>query len=243
MLAITNRGKTLQATEEEIYAACCFSSLAALYPNITHELRGKLSNIVLHLELLRETQQPADPGLAPRQVPLAEIALEEVYAFNRTLQCLLDLMQAPQGSNRGFDIVPVLRGLGVLAEAQAKRQRISATLTLPAEPQPVSGEISEIRQALLALILFVMADIPTGGSLAIQAVNDGERLWVTLEEGPRATEQRSATFLEAAAVANDQRRLELFVAQSILSRHGGALQISAPAGGAPSVRLSLPLAR
>lgn len=242
MLATRKGGKSLQASEDEIYAASCFSSLATLYPNITHELRGKLSNIVLHLELLREMQDVALPHQEGAQ-PLAEIALAEVYAFNRALQCLLDLMQPPQEAHRSFDVVPVLHGLTVLCEAQAKRQRITATVTLPPEPQPINGDMNEIRQAVMGLILFVMAGIPAGGALTIRAIREADQICLALEEGPRGADKPSGGFIEPPASGAEQQHLALFVAQSVISRHGGTLQVSTPATGVPAVHVSLPLHR
>jgi hypothetical protein len=240
MLASKKGGNSPGASEDEIHAACCFSSLVALYPNITHELRGKLSNIVLHLELLRESPERPSPE-RDATVPLAEIALDEVYAFNHALQCLLDLMQPLQESSRTFDLVPVLKGLGVLTEAQAKRQRISAIFDVPADPQPIIGNVNEIRHVLVSLILFVMADIPAAGSLSVKAGRDGGWVWVTIE-GRSGTGSNGAGSTDPPPMAAEQRRLHLLVAHSVISRHGGALEVSTPAVS-PAVRLSLPVGR
>jgi signal transduction histidine kinase len=246
MLASNKDGESLAASEEEMYAASCYSSLATLYPNITHELRGKLSNIVLHLELLRETQEegPLNNDVAQRQKPLAEIALQEIYTFNHILQCLLDLMQPAQEWTRSVDLVQMLEDLSLLAEAQAKRQRLTLTLELPGAPQQIKGNAVQLRQALMSLILLAMADVPSAGSLLIKVLPKDQHLHVAILEGSRVSGQEGKkSLMDPPPMAAEQRHLALFAAKSIITRHGGSLEVAASPGTATAVRLSLPLSR
>lgn len=246
MLASNKGSESLAASEEEIYAASCYNSLATLYPNVTHELRGKLSNIVLHLELLRETQESAAPNsdATERQKPLAEIALQEVYTFNHLLQCLLDIIQPAQEWVRSVDLVQMLEDLGLLAEAQAKRQRLTLTLELPGAPQQIKGNAIQLRQALISLILLAMADVPSAGSLLIKALPKDEHLHVAILEGPRVSGQEGKkSLMDPPPMATEQRHLALFTARAIITRHGGSLEVAAAPGTSTAVRLSLPLGR
>lgn len=188
---------------------------------LAHNFNNSLAAILGYTELLlRETE---DDTTRRRLGVIRQVALEAAATVRRLQEFIA---QQPQVAFGPVALGPLISEALALTEPrwrdEAERQgvRIAVTRELEAAP-PVEGNVVELRDVFVRLILGAAAAMPRGGALAVRAWGEDSG-WVYVDVSDTATGAR-----------------DLADVTRIIERHGGSLDVSRYPGTGTTVRLRL----
>ena len=109
---------------------------------------------------------------------------------------------------------------------------------------PVSGDASQLQQAVIALAANAIDAMPSGGVLAIRARNEGSDVLIEVKDtGVGIPPENLARIFEPFFTTKEVGRgtgLGLAVCYGILTEHGGTLDVQSTVGAGTTFTISLP---
>jgi signal transduction histidine kinase len=224
----------------------------AVLANISHEFRTPLSAQLASIELLLDQIERLTPAQA-RELLLAlqRGTLRLTHLIDNLLESVR--VESGQGAIRGVpvDVAEVvadaLETLRPLLDQRGQRVAVELGAALP----PVKGERTRLVQVLVNLLANSNKFAPAGSTISIRAAGapDGVTLWVA-DEGPGLPAERGPELFDpfVRSIAGEEPEengfgLGLFIAKSIVERHGGRIEARPAAEGRPAaVGIILPRA-
>jgi signal transduction histidine kinase len=235
--------KALGQDATQLAAAEKRDLLARLLGRLAHEIRNPLSSLDIHVQLLEEDLGALAPQMREKLNPRLEIIHGELHRLEGIVERFLRL-----AGPSGLDLEPV--GISKIAahvcellrpEAAAREIEI-ATLMEDALPQVMADPV-RLTQALLNLVINAMQAIERKGRIAVIAsVVDSKLAVAVRDNGPGIEPEKLASIFDPYFTTKSEGSgLGLWIAQQIVTAHGGALQAqNAPDRGAVFTML-LPL--
>ena len=235
--------KALGQDATQLAAAEKRDLLARLLGRLAHEIRNPLSSLDIHVQLLEEDLGAMAPQLREQLNPRLEIIHGELHRLEGIVERFLRL-----AGPSGLDLEPV--GISKIAmhvcellrpEAAAREIEISTRVedSLPR----VMADPVRLTQALLNLVINAMQAVERKGRIEVIAeVVDGKISVAVCDDGPGIQPEELALIFDPYFTTKSEGSgLGLWIAQQIVSAHGGTLQAqNAPARGAVFTML-LPL--
>ncbi|GAB4262331.1 MAG: hypothetical protein Kow0092_12600 [Deferrisomatales bacterium] len=205
------------------------ASLGRMAAGVAHEIRNPLTGVSLLLDDLHDrAASEGDRVLAAR-------ALQEVERLEGIVQELLDYARVDRMEPRPCGLGEVIEQSLFLVKKQAKSQGIAVRLDLGSEAPRVLGDPEKLKQALLNLYLNGLQAMGRGGELRVAAeVSQGEVRVRVEDSGPGVPPQeRDRIFEPFYTLRPGGTGLGLSIAHTIVSDHGGRIELeSAPGQGA-----------
>ena len=229
----------LTASRERATRGEAVAALATLSAGAAHELASPLSTIALASgELLRRL--PPDTTAAPLRddVLLIKSQVERCRA-------ILDQLAAEAGQAHGSSF-GVLSWPSIVEHGVAgfERQRLKLQ-TPPGEPQPLTGSLGAISQALRNLLRNAFDAAGSHGHVLLDVSQRHDELTFCVEDdGPGMSENVLSRATEPFFTTKPRGQgmgLGLFLAQSVAEQMGGRLELSSQPGRGTRVSLVLPL--
>jgi signal transduction histidine kinase/CheY-like chemotaxis protein len=246
----------LRQTQQAVMQQERLRALGQMASGIAHDINNALSPVALYTESLLET----DTSLSPRtrsyletiQRAVDDVAqtvarMREFYrqrepqlalvsvALNQLVKQVVDLTRA-----RWSDM-PMQRGVVVQVRTEG-----------PADLPPVMGVESEIREALINLILNAVDALPSGGTVTLRtkvAADDagsgaGLVLVEVTDDGHGMDEETRRRCLEPFFTTKGERGtgLGLAMVYGVMRRHNADIDVESEAGRGTTIRLSFPIA-
>jgi len=149
--------------EQETRLAARLRGIFFFHRAVVHDLRGRLHNLALNIELLGNGPE-GGPGTARDRADRLKRGLAQLSA-------LLDGLfthTAPAGEQvERFDLRTVVDEVQFLLEAQARQQHVTTRSQLPAGAVLVEGRRGELRQAYLGVLISALDGMPSGSELSV----------------------------------------------------------------------------
>ena len=224
----------------------------AVLANISHEFRTPLSAQLASIELLLDQIERLTPAQA-RELLLAlqRGTLRLTHLIDNLLESVR--VESGQGAIRGVPVdvgevvADAVETLRPLLDQRGQRVAVELGAALP----PVKGERTRLVQVLVNLLANSNKFAPAGSTISIRAAGapDGVTLWVA-DEGPGLPAERGPELFDpfVRSIAGEEPEengfgLGLFIAKSIVERHGGRIEARPAAEGRPAaVGITLPRA-
>lgn len=230
-----------EATFEELLAAKKLAAAGQLALGLTHEIRNPLSAIRMNVQMIREE--------SPSEGPLREnfaIVEEEILRLNRLLSDVMGFARPRPlrlvPTDLGDEARRVVRLMGrSLAEAG-----IAADVEIDGDLRTVVCDPEQIQQVLLNLVLNAveaMEDVPGPKRLSLAAIRSDDTALLRVADtgvGVRP-EDRERVFDLFFTTKAQGGGLGLPTVQSIVLRHGGAVDVEGSPSGGTTVTIRLPL--
>jgi signal transduction histidine kinase len=218
-------------------------AIGGMAAGVAHHLNNiltvALGNIQLTLKQGVEERSTLCLRAAEGAVRDAVGVLRSLTSFCRT-EAIATL--APLDLNRLVDEVLELTAPRWRDEAQARDVRIQVQVERGAL-EPMMANAMALRQVLMNLVFNAVEAMPEGGMLTLRTWGDDVGVHVSVSDtGVGMDEETRARILEPFMTTKGARTrgLGLAVAQSIVTRHGGRLDIATLEGVGTSVVMSLP---
>ncbi len=216
---------------------------------LIHDLKAPLNTATLVLDLLgRSLAQDDFPDVRDRSRLLdnVEEVRRELRRLSEGLPGLLALSDPGQEPARVFDLAASLRcGLDLLRQ-QVLLRGVRLHRHFPEEPVLVQGRASDLRQAVLNVVLNALEASPRGGEIhvSLDLPESGGPVRIRVEDAGEGIAEADAArvFEPRFSRRPGQRGLGLPVARSILREHGGNIGLNRRTGGGTVALLELPRA-
>ncbi len=208
--------------------------LERLMARLAHEIRNPLSSLDIHVQLLEEDLGSA-PGLRDQLTPRLEIIHGELHRLASIVDHFLRLAGPSELDLEPVDIAKVLAHVCALLQPEAAAREIEIAIRVPAPIPAILADPVRLTQALLNLVINALQAVERQGRIEIQAgVAEGTLSVTVRDNGPGIPlEKLAAIFDPYFTTKPEGSGLGLWIAQQIVSAHGGQLRAqNAPTGGA-----------
>ncbi len=236
-LTLRTQADQILEIEEQLRRADRLSTLGELSAGMAHEIRNPLGSIRGTAEILKDGVDPADP-----RFEFAEILVREADRLNGVLENFLRFARQAPLERGQFDLNIVVREVIDLTRRQAERNDI-AVMVRTAELPLLAGDGSQLRQALLNLVLNALQAMPAGGQLTVTTRRSATQAEVTIADtGPGIpVAEQARIFRTFVTTRPDGTGLGLPISQRIVVSHGGQITVDSTPGAGAVFTVALPL--
>jgi len=214
------------------------ASLGRMSAGIAHEVRNPLTGVSLLLDELHDRLlgQQADQMLIRR-------ALEEIERLESLVSQMLRFSAArPPKLNIGR-IDEVLHDSIFLLRNQCQRQQVRIVENIAENLPGLMLDADRIKQVILNLINNALDAMPEGGVLTINAEFHGDDILITIVDSGEgiSADQLPLVFEPFFTTKGQGTGLGLSICHSIITEHGGDIQIDSRLGQGAHVQITLPI--
>jgi signal transduction histidine kinase len=160
--------ESVRQIENEIELSRRLAAIGRLTSGVAHEVKNPINAIVVHLEILRQKLQEAEPDVR-RHV---NVIGNEIQRLDRVVQMLVDFTRPVELRLTDADIRRIIDDVIVLSSPDAERHSVKLVRQLPAEPLITKLDVDLVKQAVLNVVLNGVQAMPDGGTLTISARRD-----------------------------------------------------------------------
>jgi signal transduction histidine kinase len=211
-------------------------NLAMIYAGIAHDLNGRLNAMVVNLEMVKQAQ-----AVDRETEPYTEALSKEIKQLNGLHTALINQFAPIDRNPRRFNLKDLIEEVLVLISTHTRHRRIRLEVAIPDSTINVLGVKSELKQAVLSLILFTLEAMPSGGELRIeltQTVQD-----TTLELCSKGADSFNINRIsQEPATDKELANTIMRTTWVILKKHRASIKTQHLADNQVCIRITLPLA-
>ena len=217
--------------------------LARLLGRLAHEVRNPLSSLDIHFQLLEEDLASLAPQMREKLASRLEIIHGELHRLEGIVERFLRLAGPAGVDLERVDMRKLLTHVCELLRPEAAARGIEIAM-LPGEPLPqVMADPVRLTQALLNVAINAIQAVEKNGRVEVSAaVIQGQVCVAVSDNGSGISADKLASVFDPYYTTKSEGSgLGLWIAQQIVTAHGGSLQAqNGPSGGAVlTVRLPL----
>jgi signal transduction histidine kinase len=230
------------------------ASLSRLAGGLAHEIKNPLSTMAINLTLLQEDWEKAASvrnAEHPEATPREQRSLKRIRGLQREVQRLEDILaqflQFARGAEinrKPEDLARIVREILEFVEPENQRAGIRQHVDLQIGLPLVLVDETQIKQALVNLLVNARQAMPTGGELLVRLYRQGSEgvLAITDTGVGMRPEQIERCFEVYWSDKRGGTGLGLSTAKRIVEEHGGHIEVLSEAGRGTSFSIFLPLA-
>jgi len=237
---VEERASELRQTERRARAAEELASVATLAAGLAHEIGTPMGVIRGHAELLERAV--SDERSRWRLCTIQE----QIDRISRIIEALLDLARPQRPDFRPTVLADVLEGTLSFLREKFRRRGIVVERAFGPAP-PVLGDREKLQQVFLNLYLNAADAMGEGGTLRVglDGVPPGQVRVRVMDDGAGIPPEALPHIFEpfyTTKEAGAGNGLGLVVAKSIVSDHGGTIEVTSEPGRGTEFRVLLPAA-
>ena len=214
------------------------ASLGRLSAGIAHEVRNPLTGISLLLDELHDRllANPADQLLIQK-------ALQEIERLEGLVTELLYFSSVPVARRDEGSLAEVLNDTVFLVKKQCEKHDVELLIHCPDDLPKLKMDSGQIKQAFLNLMTNALDAMPNGGRLAITLDVVGEAISISFADtGEGIVAENSALIFEPFYTTKGEGTgLGLSITHTIITNHGGQLEVKSRPGEGAVFIIRLPL--
>jgi len=228
--------------EDEIETSRRLSASGRLTRGVAHEVKNPINAIVLHLQLLQNKLEEADPGTRRYM----DIIGSELHRLDRVVQILVDFTRPRDIHLEEMDMRRVLEEVAGLAAPDAAQHGVTLVRELSSEPLLVRVDSDLMKQAVLNLVLNGVQAMAQGGTLTLAARRengDGMVLTEVRDQGCGISPEVQEKIFELYFTTKESGSgIGLAQTYQIMQWHYGSVDFESVPGSGTTFRLRLPAA-
>jgi signal transduction histidine kinase len=232
--------ESVRRIEDEIEMSRRLSASGRLTRGVGHEVKNPINAIVLHLQLLQNKLNQADPDTR-RHIDIID---SEIHRLDRVVQILVDFTRPRDLRLEETDLRKLVEGVALLAGPDAAQHGVAIHRDLPGEPLMVKVDCDFMKQALLNIVLNGVQAMPQGGQLEIVARREDHVVITEISDqgGGIPQEIQDKIFELYFTTKKGGSGIGLAQTYQILQWHYGAVEFDSTPGKGTTFRLRIPLA-
>lgn len=232
---LASRVRQLQETQAQLVQAGKLSAVGQLVSGVAHELNNPLSVVIGYGQLLKGKQLPSEV-----RGPL-EMMVAQGERMAKIVQGLLLFSRQRKAERAPVDLPAVIEQTIALRATRLRLSGIRVELDHAPGVEPAEGDVHQLQQVFLNLLLNAEHAIMTGGrgdTIRVRARErtEGGRSWVVVEfedNGPGITPEVMPRIFEpffTTKKVGEGTGLGLSVSYGIVQQHGGRLTVESVPG-------------
>jgi signal transduction histidine kinase len=217
--------------------------LERLAARLAHEIRNPLSSLDIHVQLLEEDLGTLTPSLRDQLNPRLEIIHGELHRLESIVEHFLRLAGPSALDLEPSDVRRLVSHVSELLRPEAAAREIQIVTEFQGALPTVMADPVRLTQALVNLVINAMQAVQRSGRIAVSAGKDGEHLALTVHDsGPGIAEEVLASIFDPYFTTKTEGNgLGLWIAQQIVTAHGGTLKAHNAQGGGAIFTVRLPI--
>ncbi len=235
---------TLDALDADLRAATRLHTLSSIYLGAAHDMRAPINAIMMNLELLDESVSGRATDINPEdRIRYVGILKDELNRLQRFLQSFLEHTAPVKRVGREeVELTTALEDIVRLLSTQARHSQIEINTCLPDHSVWLHASTDEIRQALLNVIINAFEAMQNGGTLDITVELRGKKTRIEIkDDGPGVPSSLIDRIFDMHFTTKDTGSgIGLYVARSVIEKHGGTLAVESELGEGTNVIIELP---
>ncbi len=230
--------ESVRRIEDEIEISRRLSAAGRLTRGVAHEVKNPINAIVLHLQLLQNKLDEADPDTRRHM----DVIRNEIHRLDRVVQILVDFTRPRDLHLEEMDMRKILEDVAVLAGPEAGRHGISLAEKFSDEPLMVRVDADLMKQAVLNLTLNGLQAMTNGGTLTLAAHREDETVITEVRDqgGGIPPEVQEKIFELYFTTKKEGSGIGLAQTYQIMQWHYGSVEFDSIAGAGTTFRLRLP---
>ena len=240
----------LREQRERLLQASRLADIGQLAAGVAHEINTPLASIALRAEsLLRSAKDPRLEAIDafknfPRYLKTID---EEIFRCKKIIGALLEFSRPRAPEMRPTDLNSVARKAADLVGHQMRLKQVALKLELAPELPPVPGDEGRLLQVTVALLMNALDATKAGGRVAIHSMGrDDSHVGLAVEDdgagiAPEHLPRLFSPFFTTKPPGKGTG-LGLAIVHSIVTAHGGQIEVRSEPGAGTRVPVALPLA-
>ena len=239
-LVIMRDTESVRRLEDEIEMSRRLSASSRLTRGVAHEVKNPINAIVLHLHLLQNKLQQADPGTRRHM----DIIGSEIHRLDRVVQILVDFTRPRDLKLEEMDLRRLLEDVALLAAPDAEQHGVTIVRGFPQEPLTVKVDADFMKQAILNIVINGVQAMTHGGRLTIIARRDEGMVLTEIRDtgGGIPKDVQEKIFELYFTTKPGGSGIGLAQTYQILQWHYGSVDFESLDGQGTTFRLRVPLA-
>ncbi len=234
-----NTNVTLRENQYHLLQAERLSTIGKMAALLAHEIRTPLVSIGgFARRLMRST-----PDDDPRKEEM-EIIISEVARLERLVQEVLGYSKITKPEYEETDVNELIKNVvAMLQGGLEKKESIRFVLDLQKDLHKAAVDKSQLRQALLNLLINGMDAMPSGGTLTVTSESDADHLEIMVKDTGMgiAREHWSKLFSPFFTTKMTGTGLGLAIVSQVVDNHRGSLRFESIPGQGTSFHIKLAL--
>ncbi|HYR76909.1 MAG TPA: ATP-binding protein [Pyrinomonadaceae bacterium] len=225
------------------------AAVGRLAAGVVHEINNPLATIAACAESLEKRIEEGAFANSPEEADLREylgLIRDEAFRCKNITNGLLDFSRLRAGQRVPVDVAEIIKAAARLVTHQQRGNNIQIDVEAAAGLPRVSGDVSQLQQAVVALATNAIDAMPEGGTLTLRASCSGPRVLVqVIDTGIGIPPENMTRIFDPFFTTKDVGRgtgLGLAVCYGILSDHGGRLDVRSTVGTGTTFTITLPAA-
>ena len=231
----------LKDSQQQLLMAEKMAAIGRLAGGVAHEVNNPLQIILSRVQLLRMNAASGD-----RLIEGLDSIEHGVKRISKIIRGLLDIAghSAAERDWGACDVVAALRRTLELVQHQLERAEVEIAFKCDDSLPPVAGNIGELEQVFLNLIINAQHAMPEGGTLEVSARVGDEDVFVEFSDTgvgiPEALLDRIFDPFFSTRSEQGGTGLGLSVSYGIVERHGGSIAVQSTHGKGTRFSLRFP---
>ncbi|HDM09423.1 MAG TPA: sensor histidine kinase [Desulfobacteraceae bacterium] len=243
--AFNKMAAELESRWEQLVESRKLASIGTFTSGIAHELNNPLNNISLTAETLLEESDTLDKGESKEMI--LDI-INQASRASEVVRNLLDFSRTEAPSLKKLEVKTVIQETVKLVRNQLMIMGVKLELNLPEDILPICGNLHNLEQVFLNLLLNAIQAMPDGGKITISA-KQAEEGYVAIEVSdtgvgikPDALEKIFDPFFTTKP-AGRGTGLGLSIVYGIIKKHGGYVEVKSQEGVGTTFTVYIPACR
>jgi two-component system sensor histidine kinase HydH len=217
--------------------------LERLLARLAHEIRNPLSSLDIHVQLLEEDLGNLVPATRDELSGRLEIIRGELHRLERIVDQFLRLAGPSALDLEPVDLSRLAAHVCELLRPEAAARDITIVPTVQDSLSPIMADSVRLTQALMNMVINAMQAVESKGRIDLAvSVADSKLSIVVRDNGPGIPMERMASIFDPYFTTKAEGSgLGLWIAQQIVTAHGGTLTAQNGSQGGAVFTMLLPL--
>jgi len=245
-MRVQERTEALQKAQTELAHVTRVMTLGELTASIAHEVNQPLAAIVTNGNATLRWLGGATPNLSEARQAVERI-IKDSYRASEVISRIRSLVKKAPPRNDLVDLNEVIIEVFVLAQSEARRNRVSLQRELRNDLPLVRGDRVQLQQVILNLIVNGLEAISKNGDSARELIvrsdldDDGKVIIAVSDSGEGLDAANSEHLFDAFFTTKpDGMGMGLAISRTIIEAHGGRLWATANSPKGAVFQFSLP---
>jgi two-component system sensor histidine kinase HydH len=217
--------------------------LERLLARLAHEIRNPLSSLDIHVQLLEEDLAGLVPAMHGKLAPRLEIIRGELHRLEGIVDQFLRLAGPSELDVETVEVAKIVNHVCDLLRPEAAAREIEVMTQIEPALPCIVGDPVRLTQALMNLVINAMQAVERNGRIAVNAnLVEAVILVKVADNGPGIPQEKLASIFDPYFTTKSEGNgLGLWIAQQIVTAHGGSIQAQNGTGGGAVFTMALPL--
>jgi two-component system sensor histidine kinase HydH len=219
--------------------------LERLLARLAHEIRNPLSSLDVHVQLLEEDLTTLAPDMRNQLNPRLGIIRGELHRLESIVSQFLRLAGPSTLDLEPVEVVKVVNHVCELLRPEAAARQIEISARVQEALPEIQADSVRLTQALVNLVINAIQAVESNGRIDVTAGLSGESVTINVvDTGPGIPPEKLASIFDPFFTTKSEGHgLGLWIAQQIVTAHGGRVTPQNRAEGGAAFTILLPLSR